>query len=197
MARVLVHEHALPVELREITEFPPPADYLAINPLGHVPVLEHRGQTRFPTRIVLDALLAEAPEDGPVARSVTRPGHEANDEQCLAVILTMGDALAAHHYAEWAGIGPVGRNRLGFDPAERNMVRVLATLDWLEARIGPDGFQPGVISMQDIALACLILWSESRGPIAWHGRPRIEALVGRMAARPSFAATVPRPHVLK
>jgi glutathione S-transferase len=77
------------------------------------------------------------------------------------------------------------------------MVRVLATLDWLEARMGPEGFHPGIISVQDIALACLILWAESRGPIAWRGRPRTEAMVGLLEGRPAFAATTPRPHQLK
>ncbi len=197
MARVLIHEHDLAVALHEITEFPPPDDYLAINPLGHVPVLVRDGQSLFPTRIVIEALLAQVPQAGEVANAVSRPGHDLGDEQMLAVILTMGDALAAHHYALWAGVGPVGRNRLGFDPAERNMVRVRAALDWLEARICPDGFHPGLVSVQDIALACLILWTESRGAIAWRGRPGIEATVDRLAQRPSFTATVPRPHVLK
>ena len=197
MARVLIREHALPVTLHEITEFPPPDDYLAINPLGHVPVLVRSGQSLFPTRIVLDALLSQVPQAGEVANAVTRADHALADEQVMAVILTMGDALAAHHYALWAGIGPVSRNRLGFDPAERNMVRVLATLDWLERRIGAGGFHPGTISVQDIALACLILWTESRGAIDWRGRPGIEAMLARLQQRPAFIATAPRPHVLK
>jgi glutathione S-transferase len=197
MARVLIREHGLPVTLYEITEFPPPDSFLALNPMGQVPLLVEDGQAWFPTRIVLDVLLARAAPHDSVATAVTRPGHDRRDEQLLAVILAMGDALAAHHYLLWAGVGPVDRNRLGFDPATRNMVRVLATLDWLEARIGPDGFLPGVISVQDIALACLILWTESRGPIDWRGRPGIEAMVARLEGRPAFTATVPRPHVLK
>lgn len=98
----------------------------------------------------------------------------------LAVILAMGDAVAAQHYALWAGIGPGGPNRLGFDPASRNMVRVLTTLDWLEARMGTEGVHPGVISVQDVGLACLVLWNGSRGEIAWLGRPRIEAMIHKL-----------------
>jgi glutathione S-transferase len=77
------------------------------------------------------------------------------------------------------------------------MTRVLSALDWLEDRLGADGIIPGPISVQDIALTCLVLWTESRGPIGWRDRPRIEALVARLGDRPSFKATAPRPHVLK
>lgn len=125
-----------------------------------------------------------------------RPDHTRADEQGLAVILTMGDALAAHHDLDWAGIGQASRNRLGFSPRERHMQRVLAALDWLEARRPGAGLQPGVISGQDIALAVFTWWSETRGPIAWRERSRIEALVARLEPRTSFAATIPQPHKL-
>jgi glutathione S-transferase len=77
------------------------------------------------------------------------------------------------------------------------MVRVYRTLDWLEARMDAGGFLPGLISVQDIALSCFILYSESRRPIEWRGRPNIAALIEKLEARPSFAATVPRPLQLK
>jgi glutathione S-transferase len=192
MARVLILEHGLPVTLEEVTDFPPSAAHLALNPLGQVPVLVTADAVLFPTRIILDELLARA-SAGEVAAAVSREGRAREDEQVLAVILAMGDALVARQYAKWAGMAPIGRNRLGFDPVERNLARALATLDWLEARIGPDGFHPGIVSVQDIALACLILWTESRGPVAWRGRPRIEALVARLERRPAFIATVPPP----
>lgn len=196
--RVLALEHDLPVRLHEITVFPPPPDLQALNPMWQVPVLVLRGEALFPTRIALDGLLDQIMGDHPdIARRVSRPGQTRADEQVLAVILTMGDALATHHYLDWAGFGPVGKNRLGFNPPERYMSRVLATLDWLEARLdGTAGFQPGHISVQDIALAVFILWTESRGPIAWRGRPRTEALVARLETRASFQATAPRPHSL-
>ncbi len=195
MARVLILEHGLRADLHEITAFPPPEDHLALNPLGHVPVLADGGESFFPTSIVLDVILSKA-RPGVVAAAVGWAGTERQDAQLLAVILTMGDALVAHHYALWAGVGPVGVDRLGFDPAARNMRRVRTTLDWLEERIGPEGFHPGIISVQDVALACLILWTESRGEIAWRGRPGIEAMVSRLEGRPAFLATVPRPHRL-
>jgi hypothetical protein len=43
----------------------------------------------------------------------------------------------------------------------------------------------------DVAVACFILWSEVRGPIAWRGRPRLESLVAGLEPRPSFRSTAP------
>lgn len=196
--RVLALEHRLPVAAHEITQFPPPPDLQVLNPMWQVPVLILRGEVLFPTRIALDGLLSQVTAPHPeVAATVSRPGQDRADEQVLAVILTMGDALAAHHYLDWAGFGPVGRNRLGFNPTERYMQRVLATLDWLEEKLTvAQGFQPGHISVQDIALAVFLLWTDSRGPIDWRGRPGIEALVARLQPRPSFQSTAPRPHKL-
>lgn len=198
IVRILAREHGVAMHEIEIVEFPPPDRFLEINPLGQVPVLMADGAAHFPTRIAIEVFLArlQKPAQG-IAATIARPGSRVKDEQDLAVILAMGDALAAYHYAKWAGIRPVDRNQLGFDPAERNMIRALGTLDWLEKRMQDGGFQPGHISVQDIALSALILWTESRGPVAWRGRPQIERLVGALEGRASFAATVPRPHKLK
>jgi len=198
IARVLAREHAVEWKEIEVAEFPPAESFLDLNPLGQVPVLVNSGHSYFPTRIVIDVLFSNVSRASEtVATAVARADHRLEDEQALAVILAIGDAVVAHHYYKWAGIGAVECNQLGFDPAERNLVRVYRALDWLEARIGGAGFQPDLISVQDIALACFILWTESRGPIAWRGRPKIEALIKKLENRPSFRTTVPRPHQLK
>jgi glutathione S-transferase len=196
--RVLAREHAVEMREIEITEFPPSDSFLTINPLGQVPALVDADTVYFPTRIAIEAVLSrlKVPHKG-VATVIAREANKTRDDQNLAVILAMGDALAAHHYAKWAGIGPVGDNQLGFDPAQRNMTRALRTLDWLEKRMQDGCFQPGIISVQDIALTCFILWTESRGLIDWRGRPQIENLIGNLEARASFVATMPRPLRLK
>lgn len=196
--RILAREHAVELREIEITEFPPPDSFLAINPLGQVPALVVADTIYFPTRIAIEAFLSRLKTPGKgVATAVARKDSRARDNQDLAVILAMGDALAAHHYAEWAGIGPVDHNRLGFDPAQRNMTRALRTLDWLANRMKDGCFQPGIISVQDIALASFILWTESRGPVDWRGRPQIEGLIGNLEGRTSFVTTTPRPLQLK
>jgi glutathione S-transferase len=147
MLRVLIHEHRLDVAMTEIVEFPPSDDLFRLNPMGQVPVLTVAGQPWFPTRVALDRLLEAVDSKRPeVASAVCRPAHVARDDQTLAVILAMGDALALHHYLDWSGSGETERNRLGFTVKERAMVRVLTTLDWLEARLDPAGFQPGCMA---------------------------------------------------
>ena len=115
------------------------------------------------------------------------------DDQTFAVLLAMGDTLAAIKYQGWAGLRPSGTNLIGYDPAERHMDRVLRTLDWLEARARPTGFLPDVLSVQDIALACFVLWTEARGAIAWRGRSSLETIVATCDERQSFAETAPQP----
>lgn len=190
MVRVLSRELALDMEEIEVTEFPPPRGFFHLNPLGQVPVVLRDGTALFPTEIALAALLQITA--GPSSWSSDRTPSLA-DRQTLSVILSLGDQIASLRYRDWAGLAPSGPNRLGFDLDKRALERIAATLDWLEARIGATGFSDDDICLADIALACLLLWTESRGPIAWRGRPGIEAMVGRMSARESFAATIPRP----
>ncbi|WP_119271663.1 glutathione S-transferase family protein [Taklimakanibacter deserti] len=192
--RVLVRELALDCKEVAIRGFPPANDYFAINPLGQVPALETAEGVKFPTRIIIDFLMAlPRREPLPVARAVRRWEGYWQDDQLLAVLLAMGDALAAIKYQNWAGLRPGGKNLLGFDPADRHAERLGRTLDWLEGNAAPDGFLPGVLSVQDIALASFVLWTEARGGFPWRGRPRLEAIVAGCAERPSFAATEPQP----
>jgi glutathione S-transferase len=192
--RVLVRELAINCDEVAILKFPPPAEYFAVNPLGQVPALETGDGIRFPTRLIIDFLLDSAPgKTTAMAPAVRRHASHWQDEQTLVVLLGMGDALAAMKYQQWAGLRPGGENLLGYDPAERHKQRALRSLDWLEQRASPDGFQPGQLSVQDIALAAILLWIDARGGFPWRGRPKLEAIVARCAARPSFKATAPQP----
>jgi glutathione S-transferase len=200
MVRVLVREKRLDCEEAEITVFPPPAEYFGINPLGQVPVLETPERRLFPTGIILDYLMSafQAPWDGsrselPLAASLVRQEHPWKDGQVLSVLLAFGDLLATMKYQEWAGLRPVGENVLGFVPAKRNGERIHKTLDWLESAATRSGFLPDCLSVQDIVLICLVQWTESRGPIEWRGRPRLEAIVALHENRASFVVTAPRP----
>jgi glutathione S-transferase len=193
MIRVLARELSLSMDEIEVTEFPPPPEFFALNPLGQVPVLVRDGAAHFPTDIALSVLTGEAVSRKDVPAGLRDAAPDLARRQLLAVILSLGDQLAALRYRDWAGLVASGRNRLGFDIDRRAEERIAATLDWLEARAGAAGFRDDGIGLADIALSCLLLWTESRGPVPWRGRPGIEAIVSHMSNRASFAATVPRP----
>lgn len=192
--RVLIRELGLDCEESAITGFPPPTSYFAINPLGQVPALVTSDGVKFPTRIIIEHLLGCAGQGSrAVAPAIRREPANWQDDQTLTVLLAMGDALAALKYQQWAGLRPGAENLIGYDPADRQAERVVHTLDWLESRCGEAGFLPDVMSVQDIALACILLWVDARGGFPWRGREKIEAIVAVCAPRPSFADTRPQP----
>lgn len=128
--RVLTCELALDCREVEITEFPPSEEYFGVNPLGQVPALETEDGVRFPTRLIVDYVMS-LPRQGQtaLAASVRHSEDRWQDDQTFAVLLAMGDALAAIKYQGWAGLRLGGTNLIGFDPAERNIDRVQRTLD--------------------------------------------------------------------
>jgi glutathione S-transferase len=184
MARVMVREWNLPVEEIEYP-FPPPPELFEITPLGQVPVLLIEGEAVFPSFLVLERLWAMA-------------GHPAHayrpdqDRQLLLTILQAGDALVAALYQGWAGLRPVGPNHIGYDPAKRHLARFRQSLAWFEARL-PGRANQNELALSDLALACLLLWSEVRGGPGWQGHNGLELMVRRVEQRPSFVVTRPPP----
>ncbi len=83
----------------------------------------------------------------------------------------------------------VKRNAVGMDLVPRQHERIRSCLDWLDARATPEGFIPGLFSIQDIALICPLMWNQARNDIPWRGRANLEAIVARNAERPSVVAT--------
>lgn len=194
MVRVLARELGVPIREMVVADFPPDPALLDINPLGQVPALVVDAGVYFPTEIALAALGDAASLSGPVPAPLRLSGYDLSRRQLLSVVLALGDQIVARQYRGWAGLAPSGPNRLGFDMDKRALERIATTLSWLEARVTPAGFDPAGLTLSDIALACLLMWTDARGPIPWRGRPGLEALVDRLAQRESFAATVPPPY---
>ncbi|MBP7241151.1 glutathione S-transferase family protein [Amaricoccus sp.] len=179
MARVLIREWALPID-EEAVPFFAPDPVTALNPLGQVPVLVERGEPLFPTLLVLERLWVMAGEPAQAYAP-------ARERQALATVLVAGDALVAALYQRWSGLERTLPNNIGFDPGQRNLARLLATLDWLEQGRLRDG-----LTITGVAVACCMLWSDARGGPAWWGRPRLEALVAELSERESFRSTAPK-----
>jgi hypothetical protein len=114
----------------------------------------------------------------------------ARDRQVLLTILSAGDALVAAVYQRWAGLGPVGPDQIGYDPADRNLARVRSVLDWLGADARPAALGEGV-TLPRVALACLLLWIEVRGGLGWPVPSGIDAIVRELDGRESFRLTRP------
>lgn len=185
LCRILIDEWQVPVHLVEV-EFPLPDDFFEINPMGQVPVLETIGEMIFPTSQIVEQLWAmteeaRAPYLDPLA-----------DRQLLTVILGMGNFLVLANQQAWAGLEQIGENKLGFNPGERHIERVQKSLDWIEKRaeVWLTGDEPNVC---DYAIACILLWSDSRRPIEWRNRVKLAEIVDKLQERSSFKATVPAP----
>ena len=182
MARVLIREWGLRVEEVEYP-FPPPQELFEINPLGTVPVLLVDGEATFPTLLVLERLweLAGRPDTAYGPR---------RERQVLLTVLQACDALVSARYQRWAGLGPVGTNHVGYDPAERHLARVGATLAWLGSRRERGEVADGV-TLPGVAMACLVLWADARGGLAAAVPPAVARLVRALEARASFVSTRP------
>ncbi len=178
MCRVAAIELNLPIEMIEC-EFPPGPEMFDINPLGQVPALILKDRTVFPTFLVMEELWTMA--DRP---ALYIPGR---DRQVLLTILQMADAHVAACYQEWCGLRPVAENAIGYDPGERNLERVAATLDWLnDTRPIPPG-----VSFTGIAVACICLWADARNGLDWRSHAQIKPVVQSLSERESFRLTVP------
>jgi glutathione S-transferase len=175
----------------------PPAGIAELTPALQVPVLEDGGRRLFGSSLIREYLHATY-ADGAYPAALVRDGHRWGDAQVLTAITSLTESLVHYFHSKWAGVGPTGENRLGVDPAERDMERAISLLDWLEGEAGPDGFWPGVFSPADMALSAAVLWTEAREEIAWRrssdrGRPKLERIVAQADARESFRRTAPRP----
>lgn len=175
--RILNREWTLGLDEREIKEFPLPPEVLELNPLGQVPVLVRDGKDSvFPTFQIFETLRAHAPSGA---------YDPLREQQSLLVALALGDALVAARYQEWAGLGSVSENRLGFDPKDRNLTRVHASLSWLATRLSDPQSVPA------FAVSVFLLWAESRGRLDKPAPPKLTSFAAENAMRPSFQATAP------
>ena len=128
----------------------------------------------------------------PLAAEITRAAHHWEDEKTLAVLNDAADTMLNLRYWK-AAVETV-------DYGRKQQTRFHACLDWLEQRATSEGFIPGVLSIQDIALVCTLDYIDARGEYLkglpeWRGRPRIEAIVAQYRERPSMKSTVPGPRV--
>jgi len=191
IARLALIEKGVAHELAEVDPFadPPPADLLALNPFGRVPVLQHDGFTLYETAAILRYVDAAFPGPALVPNDPRAAGR-------MAQVIGIADAhgywpLVRQVYAQlvfrpFEGLAP--------DPAEvaAGLAAAGPVLDALEA-IAAEGLQlaGGPLSLADLHLAPMVaaFASAPEGAALLAARPALARWWQAMAQRPSMIAT--------
>lgn len=193
--RVVMAELEIACELEMLSSYPPTETEVgAVSPALRVPVLLDGEEAIFESDLIIDYLLDihednRPPTDGkrPFLARAWRPDAQWRDRKRGAMINTLTDTLVNVAYLNWCGLAESRRNLMGFDLADRWNMRVARCLDWLEAEATPEGFVPGCLTVQDIALVCALEWTDARMRYPWRDRyPTLQALHATFAERPSF-----------
>jgi glutathione S-transferase len=199
--RIVLAEKGVPYESRVegASRGRSATSFAALNPVLKVPVLIDGELTLFESDLIIEYLLRTYPGNAPdsaappLAAEMTRGAQHWEDAKTLVVINDAADTMLNLRY--WKANGLAVET---VDYGRKQQSRFHACLDWLEQRATADGFVPGVFSIQDIALLCMLDYVDARGDylqglLEWRGRRRIEALVERYRNRASVKSTVPGP----
>jgi glutathione S-transferase len=190
--RIVLVEKGLPFERDETYTTPSAEERAKVTPTLQVPTLVDSDVRLWDSTVILEYLMGSypsppAPEgQQPFATEYVRADRLWQDKLVHATLQTLGVSTATISQLQWSGIRHED-NAHGARCAVRNQ----HLLDWLEGEITSetDGFIPGVVSVQDVLLACWCQFIERRPlRLTWKDprRPKIEALVARLASRPSF-----------
>ena len=190
--RIILHELGLDYEHREEITTPSAAQRAAATPTLQVPTLWDGDHVLWESGLIAEYLLSNYKDRPgtvpPLAQSVWRPSHAWHDKLVLATIQTLGGAATTISQMKWSGVGYEDNAHLS-----RCGARLPYLLAWLSNALpgADEGFLPGVVSVQDIFLACHLRFIENR-PLGLDpelGRfPKIEALLARLDERESFQA---------
>jgi glutathione S-transferase len=182
-AAVMIHEKGVPFERRYIDLKAKPDWFLAISPRGKVPVLLVDGQPLFESMAIIEFLDETLPPsllpDQPIARARQRAWVEvANDlsnAQWRLFIAPTPDEQAA-------GVAALAPILASYEEAITTGV------------IAPDGFSYAHLAIASSVLRFALV-EEQLGVRVLEAVPRFEALVRRLAGRPSITRTVPEDYV--
>jgi glutathione S-transferase len=178
-AAAMIHEKGVPFERRYINLKAKPDWFLAISPRGKVPVLLVDGRPLFESQAIIEFLDETHPPSllpaEPFARARQRAWVEVANDLSNAQYRLFIAPSAAEQEAATAALAPI-------------------TASYEEAigggDIAPDGFGLAHLALASSILRFAIVEREL-GVRVLQGAPRLEALVRRLAVRPSIAETVP------
>jgi glutathione S-transferase len=190
--RVVLAEKGLSFERDETYTTPSVEERAKVTPTLQVPTLVDGDVKLWDSTVIVDYLMSRYPSPEPqpgqlpFAREYVRREHEWHDKLVLATLQTFGVSTATVTQLQGSG---VRHEDNGY--ATRCAIRNQHLLDWLEPQLvsSTEGFVPGVVSAQDVFLACWCQFIDRRPlRLTWRAasRPKIAALVERLEQRPSF-----------
>jgi glutathione S-transferase len=188
--RIILDELGLDYEHREEITTPSVEERAEASPTLQVPTFWDGDITLWESGLIAEYLLATYKSRPdvvpPLAGKAWRAESQWQDKLVLATIQTLGAAATTISQMKWAGVSHDENDYLG-----RGADRLPHLMNWLESQLtGPDnGFIPGVVSVQDIFLACHLRFIENR-PIGLDASvdayPNIKTMLQRLDARESF-----------
>jgi glutathione S-transferase len=191
--RIVLHEKGLDYERAETASTPSVEERSQASATLQIPALIDGGLHLWDSTVIIDYLMKTYPNpvprmgEAPFAERLIRPSHEWQDQLALATVQTLGASTVMISQMRWGGVRHADNPHL-----TRSAVRNQHVLDWCEANIAEGGgFMPGVVSAQDVLLACFCAFIEKRPlDLEWDSpdRPKVRALVARLQKRASFVA---------
>jgi len=190
IVRVVLDELGLDYERREEITTPTSEGRARSTPTLQVPTFWDDDVHLWESGLIVEYLLAnyKAPHEGdpPLARSLTRKESHWHDRLVASSVHTLGTSTTIIGQMKWGGTSIEDSDYLAVCAEQFPYL-----LDWLENQIPNEGegFQPGWLSVQDIALGCHFGYILNR-PIGIDPKlenfPKIQNLLDCLNERESF-----------
>jgi glutathione S-transferase len=165
-------------------------EILKSNPLGKVPcLLTESGEAIYDSRVIVEYLDTLSP----VGKLIPQPGRERAEVRTWEALAdgVLDASILARLEATWKGRSDTQRSQAWID---RQMSRVDGALEAMAEGLGDKAWFVGnALTLADIAVGCALGYLDFRFPhIDWRTRhPNLARLAEKLAARPSFAETLP------
>tara|TARA_R110002074_G_scaffold377559_1_gene555049 strand:- start:344 stop:1048 length:705 start_codon:yes stop_codon:yes gene_type:complete len=190
IVRIVLDELGLDYERREEITTPTSESRANSTPTLQVPTFWDGEVHLWESGLIVEYLLTsyEASVEGspPLAKSLTREATHWNDRLVASSVHTLGTSATVIGQMKWGGTAIENSAYLGVCKEQFPYL-----LNWLEKQIPVEGggFQPGLLSVQDIALGCHVGYILNR-PIGIGLKvdsfPKIQCLLERLDERASF-----------
>ena len=189
-------------------------DYLALNPNGVVPTLEHDGQIIIDSNVIIEYLDEVAPETSfsppsALGRAQMRALMHFIDEMPAAAVrvptfnlafLPGFQKMSAEDFRAFAESKPLrrefmlGMGQTGFSNSEMDaaLARLRRSWERMEATIDKNGgpwLLGDAITLADVAVMPALIRMEDLGLAHWQDLPRVTAWFAAIREHPAFAPT--------